>query len=880
MTDTTPQTPHKDEAEGGCGVIGLASSVPVAGKHIIRSVARMRNRGNGKGGGLAMVGCFPQYPEHYAITVGLLHPEARAEVERTYIDPIFDVAHAEVQPELDDHREVGLEIRPPRALRYFARVRPEVIARHAEAFRARTDTAFQTDADVEDDVVYQNSFRLNQALYAGRADARAFVLSHGRNQSVLKAVGYAEDVARFYRLDEATAHVWIAHQRYPTRGRVWHPGGAHPFIGLDEALVHNGDFANFAATSVALSQRGYTPLFMTDTEVSVLAFDLYSRRYGYPLEVIFEALAPTTERDFLKLSPEKQRLYRAIQQTHLQASPDGPWFFIIARNAVIDARRGRPPRQCGFQLLGITDTSMLRPQVFALQENRHASVAVIASEQQAVQAVFQSMATDDNRFCPLPDKVWVARGGSASDGGAFVFNVVTDDTPGGTGHVLHCTDKFGHVISTDPGQRHDDGPNPPPVQPPAPSPSGGRLGGGHLATTTFAAMVAQAARGSLSGVRGLVEATVERAATSWPQRRAAIDVLTRLRDRRFPTGDLKRSALLALVDDALASCFAAVPAFADGAPVTDPDRRLDFASRATLRPPPGDTVSDVNSDDTTGVLVVDARDFPPEGDDSVARAVVRGHELGWRRFIVCHTMGDRFIGCGLGPRTHGVRLDVYGAAGDYLGSGLHGAELHMHGDAQDQVGQVLTDGLIVIHGNVGQTFLYGAKGGVCHVLGNAAGRPLINAVGRVRAIINGTCLDYCAESFMAGAATGGGFVLINGLGWDDRGTLQRLAEPYPGGNFFSLASGGAGYVADPHGTMDTDQLNGARFTAFTDDDWQVVGPHLQDNARHFDLAIDDVLGVDGQRRRPAEVFRKVVPATGEVLAAARPAEPAVDPRGR
>jgi hypothetical protein len=31
------------------------------------------------------------------------------------------------------------------------------------------------------------------------------------------------------------AHVWIAHQRYPTKGRVWHPGGAHPFIGMDEA---------------------------------------------------------------------------------------------------------------------------------------------------------------------------------------------------------------------------------------------------------------------------------------------------------------------------------------------------------------------------------------------------------------------------------------------------------------------------------------------------------------------------------------------------------------------------------------------------------------------------------------------------------------------
>ncbi len=32
----------------------------------------------------------------------------------------------------------------------------------------------------------------------------------------------------YYRLEDQAANVWIAHQRYPTKGRVWHPGGAHP----------------------------------------------------------------------------------------------------------------------------------------------------------------------------------------------------------------------------------------------------------------------------------------------------------------------------------------------------------------------------------------------------------------------------------------------------------------------------------------------------------------------------------------------------------------------------------------------------------------------------------------------------------------------------
>ena len=65
------------------------------------------------------------------------------------------------------------------------------------------------------------------------------------------------------------------------------------------------------------------------------------------------------ELDFDRLPSEKQRIYRQIQAAHIHASPDGPWFFIIARSL---AETGE------FQLMGITDTAMLRPQVFALQE--------------------------------------------------------------------------------------------------------------------------------------------------------------------------------------------------------------------------------------------------------------------------------------------------------------------------------------------------------------------------------------------------------------------------------------------------------------------------------------------------------------------------------
>ena len=101
---------------------------------------------------------------------------------------------------------------------------------------------------------------------------------------------------------------------------------------MNEALVHNGDFANYHSVCEYLAQRNLFPQFLTDTEVSVLLFDLLNRVYGYPLEYIIEALAPTTELDFDRLPAEKQRIYRQIQATHMHASPDGPWFFIIARS--------------------------------------------------------------------------------------------------------------------------------------------------------------------------------------------------------------------------------------------------------------------------------------------------------------------------------------------------------------------------------------------------------------------------------------------------------------------------------------------------------------------------------------------------------------------
>jgi glutamate synthase domain-containing protein 3 len=190
----------------------------------------------------------------------------------------------------------------------------------------------------------------------------------------------------------------------------------------------------------------------------------------------------------------------------------------------------------------------------------------------------------------------------------------------------------------------------------------------------------------------------------------------------------------------------------------------------------------------------------------------------------------------------------------------------MHGNAQDQVAQIHKRGELVVHGDVGQCYGYGAKGGSMFVLGNAAGRPMINAVGSPRLVINGTALDYLAESFMAGdPLKGGGFVVINGMRFNQRGELVPLETPYPGGNLFSLASGGAIYVRDPYRRLSESQLNGGTFTEMTEADWAVVQPMLQRNEKHFGIPLQRLLTAGDEVMSPSAVYRKIIPVKSKTL---------------
>ncbi|MCX5770887.1 MAG: glutamate synthase [Candidatus Hydrogenedentes bacterium] len=833
------------EAEGGCGVTGFACTVPVRGKHIYEPSIQMRNRGNGKGGGIAACGLAPEdlgvsrkvLEESYILQISLLDPTACEQIEKKYIEPFFDVSHGGIVPTVDDYRDVPLlEIRPPDVARYFVRVKPDAL----ERFAREKNLATLSQTELEDEFVFQNSNKINDEFYASLGEKRAFVMSHARNLIIMKIVGYAEASVQYYRMEDVRAHVWIAHQRYPTRGRVWHPGGAHPFIGMNEALVHNGDFANYHSVCEYLAQRNLFPRFLTDTEVSVMLLDLMHRVYKYPVEYIIEALAPTTELDFDRLPVERQRVYRQIQASHIHGSPDGPWFFIIARTL------GNADR---FQLLGITDTAMLRPQVFALQQGKDVSIGLICSEKQAIDATLASLHKEDPRIMPVADAYWNARGGSYTDGGAFVFNVAPSQSGNGRAHDLFVTDKFGVPLQSANGQEHCNlsiaVQNSSPVAEDLAAIENGIRENDAEALYTYV-------RDNVAGMtfdrlRNFIGALAERAAARAPQ--LGIEVLTRATDHRYPTGAKKRSAVLTILRRGLETVFEQQPLLED--PHPSPFRRITWATRNTLRPP--------RNDERT--LLINARGFEAQGQDCDARLAVDAYNLGWRHLVHYDSRGTRFHAAGFGPATDGLRVDCYDNPGDYLGSGMDGLEVYVHGNAQDQLGQIAKRGKMIIYGDVGQTFLYGAKGGSIFVMGNAAGRPLINAVGKPRVVINGTALDFLAESFMAGdALNGGGFVIVNGVRFDQDGHVVPLDLPYAGGNLLSLASGGAVYVRDPHRTLVEEQLNGGEYVPLAAEDWKLILPYLRENERLFGISVErDLLTVDGVLMTPEQVYTKVAP---------------------
>ena len=136
LTESLPRHQNKVAEEGGCGVVGFAASVPVGGRHIFEPSIQMHNRGNGKGGGIAAAGLVPEQlgvdahtlRNDYLLQVALLDPEAEGQVEGEFITPYLEIDQKTRVEPVADHRDVGLEVRPPDIVRYFVRAKDSALS--------------------------------------------------------------------------------------------------------------------------------------------------------------------------------------------------------------------------------------------------------------------------------------------------------------------------------------------------------------------------------------------------------------------------------------------------------------------------------------------------------------------------------------------------------------------------------------------------------------------------------------------------------------------------------------------------------------------------------------------------------------------------------
>jgi glutamate synthase domain-containing protein 1 len=345
--------PFNDDKDfAGCSIFGMMN---LEGKRFssrdpVKAISNMHERGNGLGGGFAVYGLYPEHAEDYAFHIMYLSREAEEKTGRL-LNESFDVIYEEEIPT----READVW-NPPLVWRYF--VQP-----------GKRKPGNQT----ADDYVIEKVMRINTET------GKAFVFSSGKNMGVFKGVGFPEDIADFFCLEEYEGYMWTCHGRFPTNTPGWW-GGAHPFNILDWTVVHNGELSSYGINRRYLEMYGYKCTMQTDTEVLAYAFDLLMRRQHLPMEIVSQILAPPFWTE-IGASDSKARAIKALRQTYGSLLMNGPFSVVVAHQG---------------EMIGLTDRIKLRP----LSAGIRGDFLYLSSEEAAMRLV-----------SPGLDKYWNPRGG-------------------------------------------------------------------------------------------------------------------------------------------------------------------------------------------------------------------------------------------------------------------------------------------------------------------------------------------------------------------------------------------------------------------------------------------------------------------------------------
>ena len=168
-----------------CSIFGMMDTTGklFSGKGVIQAITNMHFRGNGLGGGFAIYGLYPEYPDYYAFHIMYLSPEAKAEVEAFLKQRFCIVADHEVPTQ-----QTPAIVNPPLVWRYFLQVEPQAVSEQSD-----------------DDYVVEMVMKINLGI------KDAFVFSSGKNMAVFKGVGYPEEIAEYFCLEQYKGYLWTAH---------------------------------------------------------------------------------------------------------------------------------------------------------------------------------------------------------------------------------------------------------------------------------------------------------------------------------------------------------------------------------------------------------------------------------------------------------------------------------------------------------------------------------------------------------------------------------------------------------------------------------------------------------------------------------------------
>lgn len=344
-SNSTDRQPLEGEVRipSGCAISAAVSrdGRRFNGEGIINSMLPMHDRSNGLGGGFAAYGIYPEYKEFYA-----LHIFFNDSMDRTACEEVLKEGFEIVRAENIPIRKIPEITNVPLIWRYFVAPLASVLAR------------LQID---EKEYVARMVMKINTKIDG------AYVFSSGKNMGVFKAVGFPEDVGRFYRLEEYMGYMWTAHGRYPTNTPGWW-GGAHPFALLDYSIVHNGEISSYDANRRSIEMFGYKCTLQTDTEVITYIADYLLRKQGLNLKETASVIAAPFWSTIESKPEEEKRKLSFLRTVYPSLLITGPFSIIL-----------------GFEggLMALNDRLKLRSMVTAGKDD----MVYIASEEAAIRAM-------------------------------------------------------------------------------------------------------------------------------------------------------------------------------------------------------------------------------------------------------------------------------------------------------------------------------------------------------------------------------------------------------------------------------------------------------------------------------------------------------------